>query len=41
MILISHTSADNSREAGNVTESRVIAEAGEGTNWLLNGRGAT
>src|SRR3984893_16628741 len=38
MILISHTSADNSREAGNVTESRVIAEASEGTNWLLNGR---
>ena len=38
MILISHTSADNSREAGNVTESRVIADASEGTNWLLNGR---
>jgi quinohemoprotein ethanol dehydrogenase len=38
MILLSHTSADNSREAGNVSEARVIAEASEGTNWLLNGR---
>ena len=38
MILISHTSADNSGKAGNVTQSRVVAEAADGTNWLLNGR---
>jgi quinohemoprotein ethanol dehydrogenase len=38
MILIAHTSADSSSKAGNVTESRVTAEAGDGTNWLLNGR---
>src|SRR5579864_3075047 len=38
MILISHTSANESDKAGNVTESRVIAEASAGTNWLLNGR---
>ena len=38
MILISHTSADNSGKAGNVTEFRVVAEAADGTNWLLNGR---
>ena len=38
MILISHTSADNSGKTGNVTESRVVAEAADGTNWLLNGR---
>jgi quinohemoprotein ethanol dehydrogenase len=38
MILLSHSSADNSKEAGNVTEARVIAEASEATNWLLNGR---
>ena len=37
-ILIAHTSADSSSKAGNVTESRVTAEAGDGTNWLLNGR---
>jgi quinohemoprotein ethanol dehydrogenase len=38
MILISHTSADNSGKAGNVTESRVVSEAADGNNWLLNGR---
>jgi quinohemoprotein ethanol dehydrogenase len=38
MFLISHTSANESDKAGNVTESRVIAEASAGTNWLLNGR---
>ena len=38
MILISHTSADNSDKAGNVTESRVVAEAADGSNWLINGR---
>ena len=38
MILISHTSADNSGKAGNVTQSRVVAEAADGSNWLLNGR---
>ncbi len=38
MILLSHTSADESDKAGNVTESRVAAEANSGTNWLLNGR---
>ena len=38
MILISHTSANESDKAGNVTESRVTAEASAGTNWLLNGR---
>jgi quinohemoprotein ethanol dehydrogenase len=38
IILISHTSADQSGKAGNVSESRVVAEAGTGTNWLLNGR---
>jgi quinohemoprotein ethanol dehydrogenase len=37
MILISHTSAHESDQAGNVTESRVTAEASAGTNWLLNG----
>jgi PQQ-dependent dehydrogenase (methanol/ethanol family) len=38
MILISRTSADNSGKAGNVTESRISAEASDGTNWLVNGR---
>jgi quinohemoprotein ethanol dehydrogenase len=38
MILISHTAADESDKAGNVTQSRAIAEASAGTNWLLNGR---
>jgi PQQ-dependent dehydrogenase (methanol/ethanol family) len=38
MILLPHTSADESDKAGNVTESRVTAEASAGTNWLLNGR---
>ena len=38
MILLSTTSADNPAKAGNVTESRVEAEAAEGTNWLINGR---
>lgn len=38
MILISRTSADNSGKAGNVTQSRVVAEAADGSNWLLNGR---
>lgn len=38
MMLISRTSADQPGKAGNVTESRVIAEAGVGTNWLLNGQ---
>jgi len=37
-ILISHISADNSGKAGNVTESRILADANEGSNWLLNGR---
>jgi quinohemoprotein ethanol dehydrogenase len=38
MILSSHPSSDSSHKAGNVTEARVFAEAGEGTNWLMNGR---
>ena len=38
MILSSHPSGDSSHKAGNVTEARVFAEAGEGTNWLMNGR---
>jgi quinohemoprotein ethanol dehydrogenase len=37
-ILIAHTSADNSGKAGNVTEARVLADAADGGNWLLNGR---
>jgi quinohemoprotein ethanol dehydrogenase len=38
MIPLSHTSADNSGKAGNVTEARVLAEANDGSNWPLNGR---
>lgn len=38
MILISRTSADNPSKAGNVTEARVVSEAADGTNWLVNGR---
>src|SRR5258708_9313928 len=38
MILRSHPWGDSSQKAGNVTEARVFADAGEGTNWLMNGR---
>jgi quinohemoprotein ethanol dehydrogenase len=33
-----HSSADSPAKAGNVTEARVISEAADGSNWLLNGR---
>jgi quinohemoprotein ethanol dehydrogenase len=38
MVLIARISANNPPKAGDVTESRVAADASEGTNWLLNGR---
>ena len=38
MVLIARISANNPPKAGDVTESRVSADASEGTNWLLNGR---
>ena len=31
-------SADNSSKPGNVTAARIVAEEGDGTNWMLNGR---
>jgi quinohemoprotein ethanol dehydrogenase len=33
-----HSSADSPAKAGNVTEARVVSEAADGSNWLLNGR---
>ncbi len=33
-----HSSADSPAKAGDVSEARVIADAAEGKNWLLNGR---
>ncbi|HTA43041.1 MAG TPA: PQQ-binding-like beta-propeller repeat protein, partial [Bryobacteraceae bacterium] len=32
------SSADTTAKPGNVTEARVIAEASEGSNWLVGGR---
>ncbi len=37
MVFISHTSADNTAKAGNVTEARVAAEESDGVNWMING----
>ena len=37
MVLISHTSADNSPTAGRVNKARVESDSG-GANWMINGR---
>jgi len=38
LILLLGATSDNSQKAGHVTEARVLSEAADGTNWLLNGR---
>jgi len=37
-IIAVHSSADDQTKIGEVNEARVISEAAEGDNWLLNGR---
>jgi len=37
MIVLCSVAADNPK-AGNVTEARVVGEANDGTNWMINGR---
>ena len=38
MGIVLHSSAGSPTKPGDVTESRVTAEASDGNNWLLNGR---
>ena len=37
LVLLSHTSADNSAKAGRVDTARVGSDSG-GANWMINGR---
>ncbi|MFZ1142803.1 MAG: hypothetical protein WAN76_26790, partial [Candidatus Sulfotelmatobacter sp.] len=37
MIVVAGSSADDPAKAGDVSEARVLAEASEGDNWMVDG----